>query len=171
MAGSQQEPAKAIDGDAAFAPEIPGNHRSLFGESEVIAPKPLIMEENPTVIPRHVNSRDCKDWDIRYSQGIFNAKGDHIKALNDMRGKRRLFCPAERLVDAVGDDPADGKGRKFMVDGGTLEEHFGDMLLAAGCSLEPTHQPAVCPAGLPSFSPGSRGVKTVVPAMAGQAHG
>ena len=109
--------------------EIPGNHRSLFGESEVIAPEPLIMEENPTVIPRHFNSRDSKDWAIRYGQGIFNAKGDHIKALSDMRGSRRLFFPAERLEDAVGYDPAHVKGRKFMLYGGTLYEHFGDMLV------------------------------------------
>lgn len=47
--------------------EIPGNHRSLFGESEVIGPVPLIMEGNPTVIPRHYNHLDTKNWAIRYS--------------------------------------------------------------------------------------------------------
>jgi len=109
--------------------EIPENHRSLFGESELVPPDPLIMEEEPTVIPRHFNHRESKDWAIRYSQGIFNANGDHIKALSDMRGNRRLFFPAERLEDAVGYDPANVKRRKFMLYGGTLYEHFGDMLV------------------------------------------
>lgn len=68
--------------------EIPANHRSLFGESEVIPPEPLIIEEGATVIPRHFNNRDSKDWVIRFSQGIFNANGDRIEALNDTRGNR-----------------------------------------------------------------------------------
>jgi hypothetical protein len=109
--------------------EIPANHRSLFGESEVIAPEPLIIEEGATVIPRHFNIRESKDWAIRFSQGVFNANGDHIEALSDMRGNRKLFFPAPRLEEAVGYQPANVKGRKFMLYGGTLFEHFGDMLV------------------------------------------
>lgn len=109
--------------------EIPASHRSLFGESQVIPPEPLIIEEGATVIPRHFNIRDSKDWAIRFSQGIFNANGDHIEALSDMRGNRKLFFPAARLEDAIGYDPANTKGRKFMLYGGTLYEHFGDMLV------------------------------------------
>jgi hypothetical protein len=109
--------------------EIPANHRSLFGESEVIAPEPLIIEEGATVIPRHFNIRESKDWAIRFSQGVFNANGDHIGSLSDMQGNRKLFCPAPRLEDAVGYEPANVKGHKIMLYGGTLYEHFGDMLV------------------------------------------
>jgi hypothetical protein len=41
--------------------EIPANHRSLFGESEVIAPEPLIIEEGATVIPRHFKIRESNN--------------------------------------------------------------------------------------------------------------
>lgn len=46
-----------------------------------------------------------------------------------MQGNRKLFCPAPRLEDAVGYEPANVKGRKFMLYGGILYEHFGDMLV------------------------------------------
>jgi len=41
--------------------EIPANHRSLFGESEVIALEPQIIEEGATVIPRHFKIRESKN--------------------------------------------------------------------------------------------------------------
>ena len=109
--------------------QIPGTHPSLFGESEVIAPEPLVIEEDATVIPRRFNVRDSKDWAIRFSQGIFDANGNHIEALSDRRGDRRLFFPSPRLEDAVGYDPSKAKRLKFMLYGGTLYEHFGDMLV------------------------------------------
>lgn len=109
--------------------QIPGDHPSLFGESEIVAPAPLVIEEEPTVIARHFNVRESKDWAIRFSQGIFNANGDHIEALSDMRGNRRLFYPSPRVEDAVGYDPGKVKRLKFMLYGGTLYEHFGDMLV------------------------------------------
>jgi hypothetical protein len=108
---------------------IPHDHPSLFGESEVIPAEPLIIEEAPTVIPRHFNVRESKDWALRFSQGIFNSEGDHIEALSDIRGNRRLFYPTPRLDDAIGYEPDRVKTLKFMLYGGTLYEHFGDMLV------------------------------------------
>lgn len=46
-----------------------------------------------------------------------------------MRGNSKLFFPAPRLEEAVGYQSANVKGRKFMLYGGTLFEHFGDMLV------------------------------------------
>jgi hypothetical protein len=108
--------------------DIPADHLSLFGESRVINPEPLVMEENATVLPR-VTIRGQSQWALGHSQGVFNANGDHIEALNDMRANRRMFYPANRLEDAAGFN--DGKARKlkFMLYGGTLYEHFGDMLV------------------------------------------
>lgn len=109
--------------------EIPANHRSLFGESMVIQSEPMIIEEEPTVIPRHFNVRESKDWAIRFSQGIFNSNGEHIEALSDLRGNRKLFFPSARLENAIGYNAENLKRRKLMLYGGTLYEHFGDMLV------------------------------------------
>jgi hypothetical protein len=108
---------------------IPGNHPSLFGESELIPAQPLIIEEDPTVLPRHLTASASDDWAIRFSQGIFNAAGDHIEALSDIRANRRLFFPSPRLENALGYDPAKVTHKKFMLYGGTLYDHFGDMLV------------------------------------------
>jgi hypothetical protein len=97
---------------------IPGNHPSLFGESKVIPAQPLIIEEEPTVLPRHLTSVVSDDWAIRFSQGIFNAAGDHIEALSDIRDDRRLFFPTPRLENALGYDPAKVTRKKFMLYGG-----------------------------------------------------
>lgn len=107
---------------------IPADHLSLFGESRVIAPEPLVIEENATVLPR-VTIRGQSQWARGHSQGIFNANGDHIEALNDMRSHRQMFYPARRLEDAAGFNGGKGKKLKFMLYGGTLYEHFGDMLV------------------------------------------
>lgn len=109
--------------------EIPTHHPSLFGESRVIPAAPLIIEDEATVLPRHCIAQDSEDWSKRFSQGIFNSSGHHIKALNDIRDDRQLFFPAPRLEDAAGYDPASVKARRFMLYGGTLYDHFGDMLV------------------------------------------
>lgn len=107
---------------------IPTDHPSLFGESRVIPPEPLIIEENAMVLPR-VTIRGQNQWAQSHSQGIFNSNGDHIEALNDMRSHRKMFYPASRLEDAAGFNGSKGKKIKFMLYGGTLYEHFGDMLV------------------------------------------
>ena len=81
---------------------IPPDHPSLFVEHLVVKPEPLIIEEDATILPRWFNINETKDWSLRFSQGIFNANGDHIKALSDQRGDRKLFFPAPRLEDAKG---------------------------------------------------------------------
>jgi hypothetical protein len=108
--------------------DIPADHLSLFGESRVIDPEPLVIEENATVLPR-VTIRGQSPWALGHSQGVFNANGDHIEALNDMRANRRMFYPASRLEDAAGFNNGKGRKLKFMLYGGTLYEHFGDMLV------------------------------------------
>ena len=108
---------------------IPPNHPSLFGEDLVVKPEPLVIEEDATILPRRFNIKETKDWSLRFSQGIFNANGDHIEALSDQRGNRKLFFPTSRLEDAKGYEPEKVKRLKFMLYGGTLYEHFGDMLV------------------------------------------
>lgn len=107
---------------------IRANHPSLFGESRVIDPEPLVIEEHPTVLPR-VTIRGQGQWALGHSQGIFNSNGDHIEALNDIRAHRRMFYPASRLENAAGFNPEKTRKLKFMLYGGTLYEHFGDMLV------------------------------------------
>ena len=108
---------------------IPQDHPSLFGEHLVVKPEPLIIEEDATILPRWFNINETKDWSLRFSQGVFNANGDHIEALSDQRGDRKLFFPPSRLEDANGYEPEKIKRLKFMLYGGTLYEHFGDMLV------------------------------------------
>lgn len=108
---------------------IPPNHPSLFGEHLVVKPEPLVIEEDATILPRRFNIKETKDWSLRFSQGIFNANGDHIEALSDQRGNRKLFFPTSRLEEAKGYEPEKIKRLKFMLYGGTLYEHFGDMLV------------------------------------------
>ena len=108
---------------------IPPNHPSLFGEHLVVKPEPLVIEEDATILPRRFNIKETKDWSLRFSQGIFNANGDHIEALSDLRGNRKLFFPPSRIEEAKGYEPEKVKRLKFMLYGGTLYEHFGDMLV------------------------------------------
>ena len=108
--------------------EIAAEHPSFFGESRVIEPQPFIIKEDATVLPRITVSED-KDWSLRFSQGIFDANGDHIQALSDQRAHRKLFYPASKLDQAAGHAPDNIKRLKFMLYGGTLYEHFGDMLV------------------------------------------
>jgi hypothetical protein len=108
--------------------EIQAGHLSLFGQSRVISPDPLVIEENATVLPR-VTIRGQSKWALGHSQGIFDANGDHIESLNDMREERRMFYPAARLEHAAGLNEDKYKKIKFMLYGGTLYEHFGDMLV------------------------------------------
>ncbi len=108
--------------------EIPSDHPSLFGESRLVDSEPLVIAEHATVLPRiTINGSD--DWALRFSQGVFDANGDHLEALNDQRAHRRLFYPASRLENAAGYKPEGAKKLKFMLYGGTLYEHFGDMLV------------------------------------------
>lgn len=111
-----------------FLAEIPANHPSLFGESRIIEPEPLVIEENATVLPR-VTTSNNKDWALRFSQGIFDANGNHIESLSDQRAHRQLFYPESRIERAAGYAPENTKKIKFMLYGGTLYEHFGDMLV------------------------------------------
>lgn len=108
---------------------IPPDHPSLFGEHLVVKPEPLIIEEDATILPRWLSIKETDDWSLRFSQGIFNANGDHIEALSDQRSDRKLFFPTSRLEDAKGYEPEKIKSLKFMLYGGTLYEHFGDMLV------------------------------------------
>lgn len=108
--------------------EIPSNHPSLFGESRVIPAAPLVLEENATVLPR-ITLEGSDDWARRYSQGVFNSSGVHIEDLSDKRGDRCLFYPERLLVNAAGHNPGNAKSLKLMLYGGTLYEHFGDMLV------------------------------------------
>jgi len=108
--------------------DIPPDHRSLFGELQMIRPEPLVIEEDATVLPRRFKL-ETTDWSLRFSQGIFNSNGDHIEALSDQRGNRKLFYPTSKLCDAKGYAPENIKHTKFMLYGGTLYEHFGDMLV------------------------------------------
>ena len=108
--------------------EIPKSHISFFGESFTRNNSPIIIEEGATILPRFTTPLE-KDWSLRFSQGVFNANGDHIEALSDQRGDRKLFFPPSRLEDAKGYEPEKIKRLKFMLYGGTLYEHFGDMLV------------------------------------------
>jgi len=108
--------------------EITAEHPSFFGESRIIEPQPLVIEEDATVLPR-VTVSDDKDWSLRFSQGVFDKNGDHIQALSDQRAHRKLFYPASKLEQAAGYAPENIKRIKLMLYGGTLYEHFGDMLV------------------------------------------
>lgn len=108
--------------------EIPFDHPSRFGETAVIDPEPLVMEEDATVLPR-VNIRQGAVWARSWSQGVFDAKGNHIVALNDMRSNRHMFYPATRLEEAAGYNPEITADVNFMLYGGTIYEHFGDLLV------------------------------------------
>ncbi len=88
----------------------------------------MVIEENAMVLPR-VTIRGQSQWALGHSQGVFNASGDHITSLNDMRENRRMFYPANRLENSRGFNDGKGKKLRFMLYGGTLYEHFGDMLV------------------------------------------
>ena len=117
-----------IPDDFKLLADIPLEHASYFGESQIIEAQPLVIEEDATILPRITISQD-KDWSNRFSQGIFNAEGNHIESLNDQRSHRKLFFPKNRLEDAAGYAEANPKKLKFMLYGGTLYDHFGDMLV------------------------------------------
>jgi len=107
--------------------EITAEHPSFFGESRIIEPQPLVIEEDATVLPR-VSTGQAGAWAGRWSQGIFDSNGNHIEALNDRRGTRQLFFPRQKLQDNINLSSANTKRKKIIIYGGTLYEHFGDML-------------------------------------------
>ena len=110
--------------------EITAEHPSFFGESRVIEPQPIIIEEDATVLPR-VSTGQAGVWAGRWSQGIFDSNGNHIEALNDKRGARQLFFPRSQLQDDISPSSSNIKRKKIIIYGGTLYEHFGDMLADA----------------------------------------
>ena len=107
--------------------EIPTDHPGLFGERQTMHPEPLIIEENAIILPRVSTSRQGV-WARRWSQGIFDADGKHIKALNDKRGDRELFFPLPSLKENIDLETSRIIKKSMIIYGGTLYEHFGDML-------------------------------------------
>ena len=107
--------------------EIPLNHPCVFGQSQVLEPQPLLVYENATVLPR-VSTHRPGVWAGRWSQGIFDANSQHIEELNDRRGNRNLFFPKRELKDNIDLKTTSFKLKKIILYGGTLYEHFGDML-------------------------------------------
>ena len=90
-----------IPDDFKLLADIPLEHASYFGESQIIEAQPLVIEEDATILPRITISQD-KDWSNRFSQGIFNAEGNHIESLNDQRSHRKLFFPKKQAGGCSG---------------------------------------------------------------------
>ena len=107
--------------------EIPADHPGLFGERQIMQPEPLLIEENAMILPR-VSTSLLGVWAGRWSQGIFDADGKHIKALNDKRGNRELFFPLPNLKENIDIETSKIIKKSVIIYGGTLYEHFGDML-------------------------------------------
>lgn len=107
--------------------QISLEHPSFFGECNIIEPMPLVIEEDATLLPR-ISTGKPGVWAGRWSQGIFDSKGNHIEALSDKRGTRKLFYPDARLENSIGSRPLKIRRLKSVIYGGTLYEHFGDMI-------------------------------------------
>jgi len=109
---------------------IAHDHPCLWGEQEVRGSQPLQSWVNATLLPPR-RRKDQKLWWRRHSFGAFDASGQHLRELSDMRGKRHCCHPAARLED---NPYKENRLREhdLVLYGGTLYDHIGHLILDSG---------------------------------------
>jgi hypothetical protein len=109
---------------------IPADHPCLWGELEVRDGEALQTWRDATLLPPRRRPGQSLWW-RRHSFGVFNAAGQHLPQLSDMRGRRHCCHPAARLED----NPYKAeklKQHELVLYGGTLYDQFGHLTLDLG---------------------------------------
>ncbi len=109
---------------------IPSDHPCLWGDFAVRASQPLQSWRDATLLPPRRRKGQTLWW-RRHSFGAFDASGQHLKELSDMRGKRHCCHPAPRLED----NPHRAnrlREHDLVLYGGTLYDHIGHLILDSG---------------------------------------
>ncbi|MCP9928014.1 glycosyltransferase 61 family protein [Cyanobium sp. CH-040] len=106
---------------------IATGHQALWGELAVSDPEPPLILEQAVVLPAWQH-RDIEPWWWRHSLGIYGRNGQHVDALSDHRGERRICFPPARLEQARF-NRARAVNKRLVLYGGTLYDHFGHLLM------------------------------------------
>jgi hypothetical protein len=111
---------------------IADDHPCLWGDLSVREDtgKGLQSWSDATVLPTS-GRRGEKLWWRRYSYGVFDAAGRHLRTLSDMRGERHFCHPRPRLVDNPFNTDRLEK-HDVVLYGGTLYAAFGHLILDSG---------------------------------------
>lgn len=89
------------------------------------------MEPQATLLPTRRTGSDGKEWWKARSQGGLTRQGDPIPALSDWRGSRCIYAlPSGSDAEASrASHAAAATGRRTLLYGGTVYDHFGHLLL------------------------------------------
>ena len=111
---------------------IADDHPCLWGDLSVREDtgEGLQSWSDATVLPTS-GRRGEKLWWRRYSYGVFDAAGRHLRTLSDMRGERHCCHPRPRLVDNPFNTDRLEK-HDVVLYGGTLFAAFGHLILDSG---------------------------------------
>ncbi|MGB5136768.1 MAG: hypothetical protein WBN89_16540 [Prochlorococcaceae cyanobacterium] len=115
---------------------IPADHPCLWGELAVRDGDGLQTWQDATLLPprlRSIRTRrpGQKVWWRRHSYGVFDASGQHVRTLSDMRGQRHICHPNTRLEDNRF-KPERLQEHELVLYGGTLYDAFGHLILDSG---------------------------------------
>lgn len=109
---------------------IPPSHPCLWGELTMREDPGLEHWQDATLLPPRRRAGQTLWW-RRYGFGVFDASGQHLPQLSDMRGKRHCCHPEPRLddnpyrVDRL-------RQHEVVLYGGTLYDQFGHLILDSG---------------------------------------
>lgn len=107
--------------------DTPPNHPSLWGDVAVTQESSIIIEDSALILP-HLKRRGTPHWWMGHVHGAYNAAGERIEGINDMRGQRHIFQPPPH-VDHVDYDRDNTVQKDLVIYGGTVFDHFGHLLL------------------------------------------
>lgn len=107
--------------------DTPLDHPALWGEVGVAPASSVVIENHATLLP-HLKKRGASHWWLGHQHGGYNERGEHIEALNDLRGQRQIFQPPASLEE-VEYDSAKVINKELVIYGGTIFDHFGHLLL------------------------------------------
>jgi hypothetical protein len=110
---------------------VPADHPSLWGRVDVRPASPLIELSDAVVLPPQRLAGDVPHWWRRQVYGVFDRHGDHVAALSDLRGERRICQPPPRL-EACAAPCQPVLELPEMLYGGTLYNHYGHLLVETG---------------------------------------
>jgi hypothetical protein len=109
---------------------ISPDHPCLWGELAVREGSGLQHWRDATLLPPRRRAGQTLWW-RRHSFGVFDAAGNHVRELSDMRGKRHCCHPAARLED----NPFKRerlRRHEVVLYGGTLYDQFGHLIFDSG---------------------------------------